>query len=352
MGTHPIFESDFDCLTEYTMPKICVQSPEVVSQGEIKIHARVNVTTKAKLDEITVAGACACDGPPIIPDTIYDLDLVFLVDGSDSFDGTKINDIRGKSFTQSGVKENRSQFAEAMQWCGDFVNTLESRREGRLTSTIVQFSGIKRLEDQYEPDNDGDAFAGDDRLKHYRVEYGPKLFEGADVQLEKMYEIEALDGNSQLYLAMQDMSSDKFMARLNALLPPGAENHERKRIMIVITDEEWDVRNLKSSSSLNESITSEADLEDEIAPARRSVHSGSRISRAERALVPHFAHAKYTDMFTVIVRTNKIKDLNEEFIITQLCKGESENYHKVYAEDFHAGMAKASKSISRKISKW
>jgi hypothetical protein len=335
------------------MPKICVQSPEVVSQGEINIHARVNVTTKAKLDEITVAGSCGCDGPPPPPpDKIYDIDIVFLVDGSDSFERTKINDLRSKHITQSGLKESRSQFAEAMQWCGDFVNNLGSHRVGKTTSTIVQFSGIKKLEDRYEPDNDGDAFVGDDRLKHYKVEYGPKLLEGQDGDLEKMHEVESLDGNSQLYLALQDMSSDKFIAKLNDLLPLGDENRIRKRILVIITDEEWDVRNLKSSTSLNDSISSEADLDDDIAPARRSVSGRSRISRAERAVVPHFAHSKYTDMFTIIVRTNKVKDLNEDFITKELCKGEADNYFKVYTDDFHNGMDKARNAINKKVAKW
>ena len=45
--------------------------------------------------------------------------------------------------------------------------------------------------------------------------------------------------------------------------------------------------------------------------------------------MPHFAHSKYTDMFTIIVRTNKVKDLNEDFITKELCKGEAENYFKV-----------------------
>merc|ERR1712083_773775 len=66
--------------------------------------------------------------------------------------------------------------------------------------------------------------------------------------------------------------------------------------------------------------------DDDIAPARRSVSGRSRISRAERAVVPHFAHSKYTDMFTIIVRTNKVKDLNEDFITKELCKGEADNY--------------------------
>lgn len=339
------------------MPKICVQSPEIVSQGEINIRAVVNVTTKAKLDEITVQSACACDGPPILPDKIYDLDFVFLVDGSDSFEATKINDIRTHTVTQSGEKEKLSQFAEAMKWCGDFVNSFESRRAGKATSTIVQFSGVKALESQYEPDTDGDVIAGNDELKHYRVEYGPKLYEGEDEVLNGLHNIEALDGNSQLYLALQDMSSDKFIGKLNDLLPVGVENHVRRRILITITDEEWDVRNLKSSRSMNQSISSEADLDESLdetdLPERRISRRVTGPTFLTAAHVPALAHKHYTDMFAIIVRSNKsLESLNEDFIETQLCKGEGANYFKVFTDDFHEGMERARKRIANKISRW
>jgi len=43
------------------MAKICVQSPEVVMNGDINLHAQVAVVTKAKLDAISVKGDCKCD---------------------------------------------------------------------------------------------------------------------------------------------------------------------------------------------------------------------------------------------------------------------------------------------------
>ena len=65
------------------MPKICVQSPEVVMSGDINIHAQVAIVTKAKLDAISVRGDCKCDDAPapVIPVTDY----VIVIDGSDSF---------------------------------------------------------------------------------------------------------------------------------------------------------------------------------------------------------------------------------------------------------------------------
>ena len=72
---------------------------------------------------------------------------------------------------------HRTQFQESMKWCGEFINKFasNSRRVNRTTATVVQFSGLKLLEESYIPDNDGNAYHGDDTLKHYRVEYGPKL---------------------------------------------------------------------------------------------------------------------------------------------------------------------------------
>jgi hypothetical protein len=42
------------------MGKICIDSPEVVMSGDIALHAQVAVVTKAKLDSISVKGACKC----------------------------------------------------------------------------------------------------------------------------------------------------------------------------------------------------------------------------------------------------------------------------------------------------
>jgi len=367
MGTHPIFESDFDCLTEI-MPKICIQSPEVAMQGEIAISARVNIVTKAKLDEITVQGSCGCDGPPPPPpEKKTDLDIVFLVDGSDSFDASKIGEEWRSGRENSGLKVHRTQFQESMKWCGDFVNSLNSRRIGRTSATVVQFSGFKKLEESYIPDNDGNAFEDDDSLKHYQVEYGPKLVTGEDSDLTKLDTVESLDGNSQLFLALQDMSSDKFKERLNEVLPLSTdENVQRRRILIIITDEEWDVRKLKASDNvrlnsesgtLNTSISSEADLEEEetVRSARRSVsaHPEKRISRVERSVVPHYAHSVYDEMFTIIVRPDsKVTHLNEEFVKTALCKGKEQNYFKAYANDFYERMESAQKKIMNVIDRW
>ena len=47
--------------------------------GEIDITAQFRIVTKAKLDSISVAGNCECDGP-VVKDEIHD--FVFVIDGS------------------------------------------------------------------------------------------------------------------------------------------------------------------------------------------------------------------------------------------------------------------------------
>jgi len=327
------------------MVKICVQSPEVVMSGDINIHAQVAIVTKAKLDSIAVKGNCACDDLPPPPPKVEvktDLDIVFLVDGSDSFDGTKI---QGDGAGVGGVKGNRTQFTEAMAWCGDFIQSeLGNSWTDRSTATVVQFSGIKALESTYEPDNDGSAFADDSypELMHYRVEHGPSAITDAnrrDAVADKLRNVDSLDGNSQIFLALQDMSSEKFVGRLLSALPAG--KNQRRRVLVTITDEEWDIAELRASTSLNKSVSDETEIE------------GGRVGRRGRSAVTKMAHDVYDDMFAIIVRPNKnMKHLNEEFVVKDLCKGNNSRYLKVYAEDFFGGMKGARQSISKVINNY
>ena len=70
------------------MPKICVAAPEIVMSGDITISASMSVMTKAKLDSVTIAGECACDGAPPPtpePEPVLVTDYVIVIDGSDSY---------------------------------------------------------------------------------------------------------------------------------------------------------------------------------------------------------------------------------------------------------------------------
>lgn len=350
------------------MVRICVKAPEIVMSGDVAITAGVSVSTKAKLESVSVKGDCECGDapppprprtptpppPPVDPDTTYytDLEIVFLVDGSDSFDRTKIEG----ATELGGTKGGRTQFSECMAWCGDFITEELKSWAGQAVTTVVQFSGIKKLESSYEPDNDGSAFVDESvHLKHYQVEYGPIKLTNSEVnkQIGKdLAAVDPLDGNSQLFLAMQDMSSPVFFQRLDKLWSNRPADDEwtkrtKKRIMVIITDEEWDVSDLAAGKSLNESITSTGSLDE-------SFETG-RISRMSRASVPLLAGLKYSEMFAVIVRPSEkdsMEDLNEEFVVKSLCKGKPEHSCKVYADNFWAGMADARKKIANIIKKY
>merc|ERR1712153_189776 len=67
MGTHPIFESDFDCLTEkkYKMGRvdeICFEAPEISMSSDISIDAVISLVTVSKLTKMEVEANCYCPG--------------------------------------------------------------------------------------------------------------------------------------------------------------------------------------------------------------------------------------------------------------------------------------------------
>ena len=66
------------------MPKICVKAPEIVMSGDVNIQSGIAVTTKAKLESVTVNGGCECDGAPPAPEPLV-TDYVIVIDGSDSY---------------------------------------------------------------------------------------------------------------------------------------------------------------------------------------------------------------------------------------------------------------------------
>ena len=61
--------------------------------------------------------------------------------------------------------------------------------------------------------------------------------------------MEHLDGGCQLFLAIQDINMDGFMKRLTNATPSIklAKDQERKRILIIFGDEEWDIKHLANA---------------------------------------------------------------------------------------------------------
>merc|ERR1712176_501899 len=61
MGTHPIFESDFDCLTEMgRTDEICFEAPEISMSSDITIDAILSMVTVSKLTNMSVDANCYC----------------------------------------------------------------------------------------------------------------------------------------------------------------------------------------------------------------------------------------------------------------------------------------------------
>lgn len=302
--------------------------------GVINIRAQVSIITKAKLDDIGVKGECLCGpGPTYAP---VALDLVILIDGSDSF-GSTCKD-------QSATKAS-TQFEECMDWAGRLIHDLGPER-GDLTSvTVAQFSGFKNQDSNYKPDSDGILMkVGDTVLRQWQFEHGPVAFSGSDATLgAELRKHEGLDGNSQLFLALQDLSLPSFDKKLTEVLGNSDTHGDRKRLLVIITDEEWDANQLGQAEELSRSLGAELD-----APTKRMSKFASHADADNHfynELLPittHLAHPFYNEVHPVIIRRNHFKDLEDDFIVKHVAKSEtgdsSKSYHKIYEDTFFRDM--------------
>jgi hypothetical protein len=252
--------------------EICVTSPEVAMHGEINIHARVAVVTKAKLDDIRIGGDCKCEDKPK-----PQYDILCLIDGSDSYNNKVCID---GNIDAGDAFESTQEFIDS-----DLLPGLEAKLGSRATFSLIQFSGIKQLAKTYAAPGDGSA--GTSGLKHYQVEVEKTALANA---YRKGYS-EGLDGNGQLYLCLQDIN-----------LKYASSN--RRQILIIISDEEWDLNGLKTPSG---------DAASDVTIARQT--------------------AANFETYPVIVRPNEIKDLNDDFIKNELAS-RSGNYKKVFTKKF------------------
>ena len=66
------------------MPRICIKAPEIVMSGDVAIKSSVAVSTKAKLESVSVNGGCVCPDAPVVEDPVV-TDYVIVIDGSDSY---------------------------------------------------------------------------------------------------------------------------------------------------------------------------------------------------------------------------------------------------------------------------
>lgn len=251
--------------------------------GEINIHARVAVVTKAKLDDIRIGGECLC-GPAAKPE----YDVLVLIDGSDSYNNKVCIDGKidaGEAF------ESTQELIDS-----ELIPGLEAKLGSRATFALWQFSGIKQLAKVYNAPGDGSA--GTSGLKHYQVEVAKTSLANA----RRSSYSEGLDGNGQLYLVLQDLNI-KYAA------------NGRRQILIIISDEEWDLNGLR---------TPDGSAANDVAIAR--------------------ATSSNFESYPVIVRPNEIKDLNDDFIKNDLAS-KSGNYKKVFTKKFDIQLKQAFKDI-------
>ncbi|CAG5077202.1 Oidioi.mRNA.OKI2018_I69.PAR.g8652.t1.cds [Oikopleura dioica] len=269
------------------MPRreICVTSPEVAMHGEINIHARVAVVTKAKLDDIRIGGECLC-GPAPQPKPEYD--VLVLIDGSDSYNN-KVS-INGE-IDAGDAFEATQEIIDS-----DLIPGLQQKLGDRATFRLLQFSGIKQLEGAYKPGSGGAA--GTSGLLHYKEEVAKTSLDRATRQSYS----EGLDGNGQLFLVLQDLNLEY-------------QKTSRNQILVIVSDEEWDLKKLQTPS-------------------------GRVADRDEIATETASKFATYP----VIVRPNELADLDDDFIANTLASRQS-NYKKVFTKSFDKQLKKAFKEI-------
>ena len=178
---------------------------------------------------------------------------------------------------------------------------------------VIQFSGQKPLEGSYTPGsmgNTGTKTQSGELILHWKWILEPT--ENFNLP-SNFVNHDTLDGNSQLWLCLQDCALPGVLNRGN-LFKAG-----NKKQIIVITDEEWDIKKLKGPNG-------EITTRDEV---RKLVH-----------IAGYEVHA-------IIVRPNRNKDLNEDVI--QKLTVSRERYHKVYTDNFDEEISKAMRTIANKI---
>lgn len=137
--------------------------------------------------------------------------------------------------------DDAGAFVYTQKWAGGLIKNLANHEKAANTTvTLVQFSGYKQLEKNYVPGSDGRDNTG---LNHYQIEIAPTRINNADALAKQAEEFDALDGNGQLFLCLQDVSMAGFHRRLaNAGSSPN-----RRTCLIVVSDEEWDIKHLKQA---------------------------------------------------------------------------------------------------------
>ena len=138
-------------------------------------------------------------------------------------------------------------YARTLDAVEDIIKGITNKAVGaaNIVVSVVQFSGIKQLEKDYVP-----GTGRVNGMDMYKIEVAPTLLteDPSDRAglVRTLKRSEGLDGNGQLFLALQDLSMEGFLAKMGRESEL-EDKQARKRILIAFTDEEWDIKNLSNA---------------------------------------------------------------------------------------------------------
>jgi len=257
------------------LPEICAQQSESWSEQSYTIKAKFQVTTLTGLEQLNYRDNCECDIIEPRKPAGCPYEIVFMVDGSESM-------------------EDSSYMKEALGFMKKFVSSvdrdvLKNRSQEPITFTVVQFSGCSQLTKYYEPGHGfynitdygsktklttherqttfkktnfgqrlGQASPGNFHWKSYSTLSSRTIIDevedGKESSFDKQIRCEfeekmILNGNSQLFLCLQDLAttadmktpagdafSTSFVRQLDDKMRKYTDK-ATKRILIILTDD-------------------------------------------------------------------------------------------------------------------
>merc|ERR1711976_256248 len=235
---------DLEKMNDKIKNKLCVDNSVLESVQTFTFSSRIKVTTLTHLDDLAVDDECSCEEVIPPPEKFKPMHLVFLVDGSDGYNE--------KTRNKCGYTEANA-FNLTMKWVYQFINSANFRSRNQKTFvTIIQFSGIAQAIGNYTPGGDGVAVPGTDDIPPlYHWELVEPTFKKPSLHFFNPHKnVDNLDGNGSLYLALQDISmrNGMFLQEVDALIGKSADISEGiERNLVICTDEEWDIKDLKSA---------------------------------------------------------------------------------------------------------
>lgn len=212
----------------------------------------------------------------------------------------------------------QNAFNNAAAWASRFATALENKSPGSRLA-VVNFAGVPEKVNYKAGSNGLCSHSATSGLVHYKVEVAPgTAVTSAGSKISKMA---ALDGNSQLWLCLQDVSISPFtnnLKRANRTVESADKitNFVYQTEVVIVTDDDWDLKG------------------DRLRTAQGAA--------ATEASVSALLHSTY-DRVSMIVCRERDSNHNEAKI-NALCKGRN-TYNKVASSTFDADFDAATARI-------